>query len=180
MDEIRIPRTMREKLEIERERLYALVYKAEAGYSDLIEGKVSSYTLGNRSLSRTQADLKTLMDFVKQMRAKIDEIEAILQGRGVRTRSTNVCILLWLHPFILSGVISPLICSSRLGTCQPEEAIFQYPIFLHFQAVHGVLNARILKWFAIPFSSGPHSVRPLHHDPPVLGGPTGHGLVSLR
>ena len=30
----------------------------------------------------------------------------------------------------------------------------------------GVLKARILKWFAIPFSSGPHSVRPLHHDPP--------------
>ena len=45
--------------------------------------------------------------------------------------------------------------------------------------VHGVLKARILKWFAIPFSSGPHSVRPLHHDPPVLSGPTGHGLVSL-
>ena len=39
--------------------------------------------------------------------------------------------------------------------------------------VHGVLKARILKWFAIPFSSGPHFVRPLHHDPPVLGGPTG-------
>ena len=45
--------------------------------------------------------------------------------------------------------------------------------------VHGVLKARILKWFAIPFSNGPHSVRPLHHDPPVLGGPTRHGLVSL-
>ena len=45
--------------------------------------------------------------------------------------------------------------------------------------VHGVLKARILKWFAIPFSSGPHSFRPLHHDPPVLGGPTQHGLVSL-
>ena len=28
-----------------------------------------------------------------------------------------------------------------------------------------VLKARILKWFAMPFSSGPHSVRPLHHDP---------------
>ena len=39
------------------------------------------------------------------------------------------------------------------------------------QTVHGVLKARILKWFAITFSSGPHSVRPLHHDPPVLGGP---------
>ena len=35
--------------------------------------------------------------------------------------------------------------------------------------VHGVLKARILKWSAIPFSSGPHSVRPLHHDLPVLG-----------
>ena len=35
----------------------------------------------------------------------------------------------------------------------------------------GVLKARILKWFAIPFSSGPHSVRPLHHDLSILGGP---------
>ena len=35
------------------------------------------------------------------------------------------------------------------------------------------LKARILKWFAIPFSSGSHSVRPLHHDPPILGCPTG-------
>ena len=46
------------------------------------------------------------------------------------------------------------------------------------ETVH-VLKARILKYFAIPFSSGPHSVRPLHHDSPVLGGPTWHGLVSL-
>ena len=45
--------------------------------------------------------------------------------------------------------------------------------------VHGVLKARILKWFAIPFSSGPHFARPLHHDPSILGGPTQHGPVSL-
>ena len=90
-----------------------------------------------------------------------------------------VLVLLWLHPFILSGVISPLISSSILGTYRPGEFPFQYPITLPFHIVHGVLEARILKWFAIPFSSGPHSVRPLHHDPPVLGGPTGHGLVSL-
>ena len=31
----------------------------------------------------------------------------------------------------------------------------------------------------LPFSSRPHSVRPLHRDPPILGGPTQHGLVSL-
>ena len=96
-----------------------------------------------------------------------------------------VLCLLWLHPFILSGVISPLISSSILGTCQytspeePGEFLFQYPIILPYHTVHRVLKARILKWFAISFSSGPHSVRSLHRDPPVLGGPTRHGLVSL-
>ena len=90
-----------------------------------------------------------------------------------------VLFLLWLHPFILSGVISPLISSSILGNYQPGEFIFQCPIFLPFHTVHGVLKARILKCFAIPFSSGPHSVRPLYHDLSVLGGPIRHGLVSL-
>ena len=85
--------------------------------------------------------------------------------------STWVLFLLWLHPFILSGVISPLISSGILGTYWPGEFLFQYPIILPFHTVDGVLKARILKWFAIPFSSGPHSVRPLHHDPFVLGGP---------
>ena len=90
-----------------------------------------------------------------------------------------VLFLLWLHPFILSGVISPLISSSILGTHQPGEFLFQYPIILPFHTVHRVLKERILRWFAIPFSSGPHSVRPLHHDPSVLGDPTQHDLVSL-
>ena len=86
-----------------------------------------------------------------------------------------VLFLIWLHAFILSGVISPLISSSILGTYRPGEFIFQCPIFLPFHTVHGLLKSRILKWFAFPFSSGPYCVRPLHHDPPVLGGPTGHG-----
>ena len=32
------------------------------------------------------------------------------------------------------------------------------PVNMNFHTVHGVLKARILKWFAIPFSSGPHFV----------------------
>ena len=44
-----------------------------------------------------------------------------------------------------------------------------------FHTVHGVLKARILKWLAIPFSSGPHFVWTLHHDLSVLGGPKRHG-----
>ena len=69
--------------------------------------------------------------------------------------------LLWLSLFILSRVISPLFSSSILGIYLPEEFIFQCPI--------------LLKWFAIPFSSGPHFVRTLHHDLSTLGGPTLHG-----
>ena len=47
------------------------------------------------------------------------------------------------------------------------------PNHFAFHTVHGVLKARIVKWLAIPFSSGPLSVRPLHHDPPILGCPAG-------
>ena len=52
---------------------------------------------------------------------------------------------------------------------------FSVIIFLPFHTVHGVLKARILKWFAIPFSSGPLFARTLHHDLSILGGPTWHG-----
>ena len=76
-----------------------------------------------------------------------------------------VLFLRWLHLFILSVGSSPLISNSILGTYQPGEFIFQCPIFLPFHTVHGVLKARILKWFAIPFSSGPHFFRTFHHDP---------------
>ena len=43
-----------------------------------------------------------------------------------------VLFLLWLHLFIFSGIISPLISSSILGTYRPGEFIFQCPIFLPF------------------------------------------------
>ena len=66
--------------------------------------------------------------------------------------------LLWLCLFILSGVIFPLFFSSILGTYCPGEFIF-----LPFHTVHRVLKARILKWFAIPFSSRLHFVRTLLH-----------------
>ena len=45
-----------------------------------------------------------------------------------------------------------------MGTNKPGEFLFQYPILLPFHTVYGVLKARILKWFAIPFSSRSHSV----------------------
>ena len=85
---------------------------------------------------------------------------------------SGFALALPLHSF---EVISTLFSSSVLGTYQPGEFIFQCPIFLPFHTVHGVLKARIVKWFAIPFSSGPCFVRTLHHDLSILGGPTQHG-----
>ena len=55
----------------------------------------------------------------------------------------------------LSEFLSPLISSSILGMYRPVEFIFQCSIFSFFHIIHGVLNLRILKWFAIAFSSGP-------------------------
>ena len=72
--------------------------------------------------------------------------------------------LFWLHLFSISGVISPLISSSILGTYRPREFVFQCPTFLPFHTVHGILKARIPKWFAILFTSGPCFIRTLHHD----------------
>ena len=52
--------------------------------------------------------------------------------------------------------------------------------FLPFRTVHGFLEARTLKWFAIPFSSGPNFVRTLHHDLSVLGDPgMAHSFIEL-
>ena len=53
-----------------------------------------------------------------------------------------------------------------------------FHIFLPFHTVHGVLKARILKWFAIPFSSGSHFVRTLHHGPSILG-EMAHSFIEL-
>ena len=69
-----------------------------------------------------------------------------------------VLFLLWLHLFILSEIISPLISSSILGTYQPRDSTFCI-IFLSFHTVHGVLKARILKRLASPSSSGPVNIQ---------------------
>ena len=71
------------------------------------------------------------------------------------------------------------LCFSSASYWTPTDLggglFFQFHIILPFHTVHGVLKARILKWFSIPFSTGPRFVRILHHDSSILGGPTQHG-----
>ena len=69
------------------------------------------------------------------------------------TSTTGYIFFLWLHAFILSEVISPLISSGLLGTYQPGEFPFYCPIILPFHTVHGILKVKLVNWFGIPFSS---------------------------
>ena len=63
----------------------------------------------------------------------------------------SVLFLLWLHLFILSGVISPPFSSSILGTYRPEEFIFQCPIFCLFILFMGISGQEY--WSGLPFPS---------------------------
>ena len=101
-------------------------------------------------------------------------------SQKVKVKVTQLCRTLChcivhgiLQARILSGYSFPLISSSTLGTYRPGGFLLQYPIILPSHTVHGALKARVQKWFAIPFSSGSHFVRPLHYDLTVLGGPQG-------
>ena len=69
-----------------------------------------------------------------------------------------------------------VLCSSVVAywTLSALGELYSGVISLFLYTIHGVLKARILKWFAIPFSSGLHFVRTLHYDLSILGGPAQH------
>ena len=90
----------------------------------------------------------------------------------------SVLFFLWLRLFVLSGVISPLISSSILGTIRPGEFVFVSYLFAFSYCSWGSQGI-VVKWFAIPFSRGPCFVRTLHHDPSVLGWPYTAWLIVL-
>ena len=85
--------------------------------------------------------------------------------------ASSFLLELFVHPspVALWGTYWPLKFISAMSSCQryvsPEV---QCHIFLSFHTVHGILQARMLKWFAIPFSNGPCFVGTVHHDSSVL------------
>ena len=91
------------------------------------------------------------------------------KGRGVLTR----VVQLWGRTVSFTEALRRVVESGGHAYISTRLLLFKYA--LSFHTVHGVLKARILKWLAIPFSSGPQFVRTLHRDPPVLSGPTRHG-----
>ena len=83
---------------------------------------------------------------------------------------------LFLELLVIAHHSSPAVywtpCNLRRG------GIFQCHSFLPFHTVYGVLTARILEWFAISSSSGPHFVRRLHYDLSILHG-VAHSFTEL-
>ena len=83
-----------------------------------------------------------------------------------------ICVLggQWRFSSAKSHLVQPYILCQN--SCLSDNDIVPSNAF---HTAHGVLGARILKWFAIPFSIGPCFVKTLHHDPSILGGPAQHG-----
>ena len=112
----------------------------------------------------TASNLSWFMDLTFQVPMQYCSLQHQTLLPSLVTYTTRCC-------FCFGSVSWLLISSSILGTYRPGEFIFQCRIFLPFHTIHGVLKARILKWFAIPFSSGPRFIRTLYYDPTCLGLP---------
>lgn len=92
-DKPKIPRTLRERLMMDREELYetrGIIHKA---VMELVGGAaVVSYSLQNRSCTKTRADLGSLKTYLRELDDQISEIEAVLSGRPLRQRSVHTYI----------------------------------------------------------------------------------------
>ena len=88
-----VPRTLRQRLMMERTELYEMRDTIHKAIMQLIAGEsVVSYTLQNRSVSKTRADLGSLKAFQKELESQIDELEAILSGRPQRQKTVHTYI----------------------------------------------------------------------------------------
>ena len=87
------PKTLRQKLLMERTELYQTREIIHKAITELLGGAaVVSYSLQNRSVSKTRADLGGRRTNKKKMDDQIYEIEAVLSGRPLRQRSVHTYI----------------------------------------------------------------------------------------
>ena len=95
-----------------------------------------------------------------------------------------------LQPGIISALAQPLhsfwsyfstLLQQHIRHLPTWEVHLSLSYLFAFHTVHGFLKPRILKWFAIPFSSGPRFVRTLCHDPSIVGALQGmaHSFIEL-
>ena len=87
------PKTLRQKLLMERTELYQTREIIHKAITELLGGaSVVSYSLQNRSITRTRADLGSMKTYLRELDDQISEIEAVLSGRPLRQRSVHTYI----------------------------------------------------------------------------------------
>ena len=92
-DKPKVPRTLRERLMMEREEAYTTLSIIRNAITELVSGaSVVSYSLQNRSCTKTRADLGSLKAYASELESRIDELEAVLSGRPLRQRSVHTYI----------------------------------------------------------------------------------------
>ena len=90
---IKVPKTLRERLMMEREELYETRDVIHKAIMELLSGSaVTSYVLQNRSISKTRADLGSLKTYLREIDDQIAEIEALLSGRPQRQSTVHTYI----------------------------------------------------------------------------------------
>ena len=99
---------------------------------------MSTFTLANSCL--TTSNLPWFMNLTFQVPMQYCSLQHQTLLPSSVTSTTGCCFCFGSNPSFFSGVISPVISSSLLGTYQLGEFIFQCLIFLPFHIVHGVLR----------------------------------------
>lgn len=85
-----IPKTLREKLLWDRENYYKIRETIFNAINELLAGAATvSYSIQNRSVTRSRTDLNSMRQSLKDIDNAIAEIEAQLWGRPVRATITN-------------------------------------------------------------------------------------------
>ena len=138
---------------------------------------MSMFTLSISCL--TTSNLPWFMDLTFQVPMQYGSLQHLTLLLSPVPSTTGCCFCFGCIPSIF---LELFLHWSPVAYCAPPHLVVHLSVsyLFAFHTVHGVLKARILKWFSIPFSSGPHSVRPLHHDLSILGGPTLHGFHWVR
>ena len=123
----------------------------------------------------TSSNLPQFMELTFQVPMQYCSLQHWILLPSPVTSTTGCC---FHFSSIFSFFVELFLQSSPVTCWSPTDlgsSSFSVIYFCLFNTILGALKARILKSFAISFSSGPHFVRTLHHDLSMLGGPTWHG-----
>ena len=142
----------------------------------LLISRMSMFTLSMSYL--TASNLPWFMDLTFQVAMQYCSLQHWTLLLSPVPSTTGCCFCFGSTPsFFLELYLSwsPVAYWALSNLGNSSFSILSFCLFILFMGF-----SRQEYWSCLPFLSPvDHILRPLHHDPPILGGPTRHGLVSL-